>query len=94
MGGGSLPLARLAGFAVALRRGPEIIAALRRGTPPVIALVRDGNVVLDVRCISDVGELAGAVASACERAAEAPAGKGATLGVDPPGADAPDESEM
>jgi len=94
VGGGSLPLARLPGSAVALRGGADVLAALRQGSPPVLALLREEHVVLDVRCVSDVGELAAAVASACERAAEAPAGKGARLGVDPSGADAPDGTEV
>jgi hypothetical protein len=52
----------LAGDAAALL--PE----LRAGTPPVVALLREGRVVLDVRCVGEVAELASAVASAAERA--------------------------
>ena len=69
VGGGSLPLRKLEGAGVALEDAPApLLAALRAGDPPVIALVRDGRVVLDVRCVSDVGELADAVAQAAVRA--------------------------
>ncbi|TMA08752.1 MAG: hypothetical protein E6J86_18095, partial [Deltaproteobacteria bacterium] len=69
VGGGSLPLRKLEGAGVALEVAPApLLAALRAGDPPVIALVRDGRVVLDVRCVSDVGELADAVAEAAVRA--------------------------
>src|SRR5207237_8462697 len=83
VGGGSLPLARLPGSAVALRGGADVLAALRQGAPPVLALLREEHVVLDVRCVSDVGQLAAAVPSPCERAAEAAAGDAAGHGVDP-----------
>ena len=69
VGGGSLPLRKLEGAGVALEDAPApLLAALRDGDPPVVALVRDGRVVLDIRCVSDVGELADAVAKAAVRA--------------------------
>ena len=61
VGGGSLPLRKLPGAGVAVDADP---AALRAGDPPVIALVREGKVVLDVRCVDDLPGLAGAVARA------------------------------
>jgi len=70
-GGGSLPLRKLPGAGVALDSQPPgaLLTALRRGSPPVIALLRAGKVVLDVRCVADTAELAAAVASAKPRAA-------------------------
>jgi len=77
VGGGSLPLRRLAGAGVAIEHEPaSLLSTLRAGDPPVVALVRDGRVVLDVRCVTHLPELAQAVAEACERAA---AQKGARL---------------
>jgi L-seryl-tRNA(Ser) seleniumtransferase len=77
VGGGSLPQARLAGAGVALEGDPApLLDALREGDPPVVALVRDERVVLDVRCVTDIAELAGAVAKASGRAT---AQKGDTL---------------
>jgi L-seryl-tRNA(Ser) seleniumtransferase len=68
VGGGSIPLARLAGYAVAIEAGSQLVEELRRGVSPVIALLREDRVLLDVRCVADVGELAAAVASAWSRA--------------------------
>ncbi len=81
VGGGSLPLRRLPGAGVALEGdAAALLAALRAGSPPVIALVRDRRVVLDVRCVSDIGELAAAAASAAEKASVRAAGlEGAKL---------------
>ena len=77
VGGGSLPQARLPGAGVALDGNPaRILDALREGDPAVVALVRDERVVLDVRCVTDVAELAEAVAKATGRAT---AQKGDTL---------------
>jgi L-seryl-tRNA(Ser) seleniumtransferase len=70
VGGGSLPLRKLSGAGVAIQHDAQsLLAALRAGDPPVIALVRDGRVVLDVRCVTNLPELAQAVAEATERAA-------------------------
>src|SRR5437588_897411 len=70
VGGGSMPLARLPGFGVAVQGGADLLDELRRGDPPVIALLREDRVVLDVRCAGDVGELAAAVAKAAGQAGE------------------------
>jgi L-seryl-tRNA(Ser) seleniumtransferase len=70
VGGGSLPLRKLPGAGVALESPPgPLLAELRAGSPAVIALVREGRVVLDIRCIPDVAELAQAVERALSRAA-------------------------
>jgi L-seryl-tRNA(Ser) seleniumtransferase len=61
VGGGALPLAQLPSFACAVEE--ELAAKLRAGEPPVVALVRDGRTLLDVRALRDdeVDELAAAV---------------------------------
>ncbi len=83
VGGGSLPLRRLEGAGVAIEHEPaSLLAALRAGDPPVLALVRDDRVVLDVRCVAEVSELADAVAEASKRATAQKNGK---LGVGAPG---------
>ena len=80
VGGGSLPLRKLPGAGVALPGGKALLNELRQGTPAVVALLRDGRVVLDVRCVVEVAELASAVASAAGRAGERAGGlEGATL---------------
>jgi L-seryl-tRNA(Ser) seleniumtransferase len=63
VGGGALPLAELPSFACAVEE--ELAAALRRGEPPVVALVRDGRTLLDCRTLRDdeVEEVAAAVAA-------------------------------
>jgi L-seryl-tRNA(Ser) seleniumtransferase len=53
-GGGALPLLELDGPAVALNgSAPDLAAQLRNGTPPVIARVHEGRVLLDPRTIAD-----------------------------------------
>jgi L-seryl-tRNA(Ser) seleniumtransferase len=64
VGGGALPLAELASFAVAVE--VELAKALRLGDPPVVALVREGRCLLDCRTLADA-EIDG-VAAAVERA--------------------------
>jgi L-seryl-tRNA(Ser) seleniumtransferase len=93
VGGGSIPLARLPGYGVAVEGGADLLGELRRGDPPVIALLREDRVVLDVRCAVDVGELAAAVAGALGRTVDRSAA-GDTLGQEPPGSWAPDETEV
>ena len=93
VGGGSIPLARLPGFGVALERGVDVLEELRRGDPPVVALLREDRVVLDVRCVGDVGELAAAVAAASARAGERPQAGGRLRG-EPSGSEAPEETEV
>jgi L-seryl-tRNA(Ser) seleniumtransferase len=63
-GGGSLPLAELESFGCALEE--SLAEPLRRGDPPVIGIVRDGELLLDCRTLSDdeVEQAAAAVAAA------------------------------
>lgn len=58
VGGGSMPLAVLPSWAVALEggRAEAWLARLRAGAPPVIGRIEDDEVWLDVRCVAD-GEL-------------------------------------
>jgi L-seryl-tRNA(Ser) seleniumtransferase len=53
VGGGALPLLELDSFACALEGGDELAARLREGSPPVIARVQEGRVLLDCRTLSD-----------------------------------------
>ena len=57
VGGGSLPLARLAGWVVAVevpgRTARELDARARGAEPPVIGYIREGRLRLDVRTLSD-----------------------------------------
>jgi L-seryl-tRNA(Ser) seleniumtransferase len=92
VGGGSMPLARLPGFGVAVEGGAQLLEELRRGDPPVVALLREDRVVLDVRCAPDVGDLAAAVAKACARAGERPPARG-RVGLHS-GVEAPDGTEV
>src|SRR3954468_6848111 len=70
VGGGSLPLRKVEGAGGALDGDPaSLIAALRDGDPAVVAVIRGDRAVLDVRCVSDVAELAAAVSRAAGRAA-------------------------
>jgi L-seryl-tRNA(Ser) seleniumtransferase len=64
VGAGALPLAELASFACAIEEG--LATRLRMGEPPVIAILRDGRLLLDCRTLSeaDVDEAARAVAAA------------------------------
>jgi L-seryl-tRNA(Ser) seleniumtransferase len=63
-GGGALPLAELPSWACAVEE--ELAAPLRAADPPVIGIVRDGNLLLDCRTLTDAeaDEVAGAVAAA------------------------------
>jgi L-seryl-tRNA(Ser) seleniumtransferase len=64
VGGGALPLAEPASYACAVEE--PLAEALRRGEPPVVAIVRDGRTLLDCRTLADdeVDEVAGAVHAA------------------------------
>ena len=53
VGGGAVPLLEIASFACALDGGKALAAALREGDPPVVALVREGRVLLDCRTLTD-----------------------------------------
>jgi len=63
VGGGALPLAELPSFACALDE--SLAAALRGGDPPVLGIVRDGQLLLDCLALSDdeADEVARAVAA-------------------------------
>jgi L-seryl-tRNA(Ser) seleniumtransferase len=78
-GGGSQPLRELPGFGVRVEGpGNALVAALR--AQAVIALLRDGKVTLDVRCVTETDELATAVLRALQAAgARAVEPEGATL---------------
>jgi len=68
VGGGALPLAELPSFAVAVEE--ELAVALRAGDPAVVAIVRDGQTLLDCRTLAEaeLEEVAAAVAGARSRA--------------------------
>ena len=63
-GGGALPLAELQSYACAVEE--ELFDPLRLGEPPVVGIVRDGRLLLDVRALTDgeIDEVAAAVAAA------------------------------
>jgi len=67
VGGGALPLAELPSFACAVEAA--LFDPLRAGEPPVVGIVRDGRLLLDVRSLADaeIDEVAAAVAAARER---------------------------
>jgi L-seryl-tRNA(Ser) seleniumtransferase len=50
-GGGALPLAEIPSFACALP--VELAEPLRRGEPPVVAIVREGRLLLDCRTVAE-----------------------------------------
>ena len=72
VGGGSLPGETLPSWGVALGvRSPDrVVAALRRGSPCVIARIEDGRVVLDLRTVLEdpLERLPDAIATALEGA--------------------------
>ncbi len=70
VGGGALPLAELPSAACAVEEG--LAEALRLGSPPVIAVVRDGRTLLDCRTLTDaeIDEVAAAVSAARARDAK------------------------
>ena len=74
IGGGSLPVRRCRprGVALAVRSPDRVVAALRRGSPCVLARVGDGRVVLDLRTVLEdpLARLPGAIAAALGRARE------------------------
>jgi L-seryl-tRNA(Ser) seleniumtransferase len=64
VGGGSLPGETLASWGIVLDGAPQPrLAALRRGSPPVVARIEDGAVVLDLRTVDPArdGDLATAI---------------------------------
>ena len=64
VGGGALPLTELTSFACAVEE--SLFEPLRLGEPPVVGIVRDGRLLLDVRAVADaeVDEVADAVVAA------------------------------
>ena len=64
VGGGALPLAELPSAACAVEE--QLAEPLRLGSPPVIAVVRDGRTLLDCRTLTDaeLDEVAAAVRAA------------------------------
>ncbi len=54
LGGGSLPQARIASVALAIAcaRPDELAARLRRGSPPIVARIEQGRVLLDLRTVA------------------------------------------
>jgi L-seryl-tRNA(Ser) seleniumtransferase len=64
VGGGALPLTELQSAACAIEE--SLAEPLRRGDPPVVALVRDGRTLLDCRTLTDaeVDEVAAAILAA------------------------------
>jgi L-seryl-tRNA(Ser) seleniumtransferase len=67
VGGGALPLAELPSFACVIEE--PLAAQLRLAEPPVVGVVRDGNLLLDCRTLTDgeVDEVAEAVRSCRSR---------------------------
>ena len=88
VGGGSLPQARLPSWGVAVASPPGaawLLAGLRKpeaDLPAVVGMLRDGEAVLDVRCVPDaqVMSLALSVASALGRQPAEPGAKAAAEG--------------
>jgi len=66
-GGGALPLTELPSYACAIEEA--LFDPLRAGDPPVVGIVRDGRLLLDVRALADgeIDEVATAVAAARAR---------------------------
>ena len=68
VGGGSLPGETLVSFGIALRSrsATRVLGALRRGSPPLVARIADGRVVLDLRTVdpADDDRLVPAIAAA------------------------------
>jgi L-seryl-tRNA(Ser) seleniumtransferase len=52
LGGGSAPEAPIAGEALALPGGDDLLALLRQGEPPVIGYLRHGRLLLDLRTVA------------------------------------------
>ena len=67
VGGGALPLLELRSFACAVEE--PLAERLRRGDPPVVAVVRDGRCLLDCRTLAEdeIDEVAEAVAACRSR---------------------------
>jgi L-seryl-tRNA(Ser) seleniumtransferase len=76
VGGGALPLARVASFALSLRpvrgRVGELARALRHGADPVLGRVESNRLLLDMRTVAsrEVPRLIAALAAALDRETE------------------------
>jgi L-seryl-tRNA(Ser) seleniumtransferase len=72
LGGGAAPEQAIAGEALALPDSGRLLRALRRGDPPVVGYVSEGQLRLDLRTVDpeDDEELARAVEAALQVAAE------------------------
>jgi L-seryl-tRNA(Ser) seleniumtransferase len=70
VGGGSAPERPIPGEALALAGGDQLLARLRRGTPPVVAYLREGRLVLDLRTVAPGDDPALVAAVAAARDAE------------------------
>ena len=77
VGGGSVPLSRLPGSGVAVEAGEALLEELRRGEPPIVAILREERTVLDVRCLrdADLPVAASAVKEAWHRTVRRPEGR-------------------
>ncbi|MHB8417253.1 MAG: L-seryl-tRNA(Sec) selenium transferase [Myxococcales bacterium] len=80
VGGGALPLAEPASWAVALAPGDDLealAAQLRRGAPPVVGRLAEDRLLLDVRTVreDEIPELAAAIADARDAGRVAAAGE-------------------
>jgi L-seryl-tRNA(Ser) seleniumtransferase len=77
VGGGSFADLELPSYEVRIRptrlRGTELLARLRRGTPPVVGRIKDETVGLDMRCVAE--DEVDALAGALERALGARGGE-------------------
>ena len=73
VGGGAFANLNLPSFELRVRpralRATDLVVSLRRGTPPVLARIRDDFVALDMRCVADdeVESLARAVVAALDQ---------------------------
>jgi L-seryl-tRNA(Ser) seleniumtransferase len=68
LGGGSAPEAPIAGEALSLPGGDDLLARLRQGAPPVIGYLHQGRLLLDLRTVAveDDGLLIAAVRAALQ----------------------------
>lgn len=69
IGGGAAPEAAVTGEVLALHEPLDLLARLRTGEPPVVAYLRDGRLMLDLRTVVPVDD--DALASAIEAARRA-----------------------
>jgi L-seryl-tRNA(Ser) seleniumtransferase len=77
VGGGSAPEAPIPGEALAIRGSDDLLALLRQGDPPVVAYLRRGRIVLDLRTVAPADDeaLLGAVRRAQATLSPPPGGE-------------------